>query len=89
MISTYVKLGGNEMLRASVEIISGNDGRPIPIGVLEADNVGGDEHYGDYNLRLFQHSNTGTTVRRAELKEFRRGRGAFALVREALKVFSQ
>ena len=84
MVSTYTKLEDTDTLRATVEIISGITGKPIPIGTLEADNVGGDEHYGDYALRLFQHSNTDTTIRRGALIHFRRAAGAFALVRAAI-----
>jgi len=91
MVSTYVALEGNEMLRATVEIISGNPARlgtPIPIGVLEADNVGGDDFKGDYDLRLFEHSNAGpTTCRKAKLEGFQRSKGAFSLVRAALAAF--
>ncbi len=84
MVSTYTKLEDTHMLRATVEIISAKTCVPIPIGTLEVDNVGGDKHYGDYRLRLYQHSNTDTLVRHGELSHFRRASGAFTLVRAAI-----
>lgn len=77
------------MLRVQIEIISGasgpRQGTPIPIATLEADNVGGDDFVGDYDLRLWEHSNTITTIRRGKLESFQRSRGAVALVEEALR----
>lgn len=77
------------MLRIQIEIRSGNPnckGTPIPIATLEADNVGGDEHYGDYDIRLWEHTRSGvTTKREAHLEGFARSKGAVALVKECIK----
>jgi hypothetical protein len=89
VVSSYAKLGETDMLRATVEIIRASDHPPIPIGVLEADNVGGDEHYGNYALRLYQHSNSGTTCQEGFLHQFRRAQGAVELVRAALASLSR
>ncbi len=79
------------MLRAQVEIIRHADRMPLPIGTLEAENVGGDEYYGDYEIRLYQHcgdcGSGPVTVRHARLVGFRRARGALMLVKEALSLF--
>lgn len=86
MVSTYRALEASDVLRVNVDIIRARDGKSVPIGTLEiANDITGDEHYGNYDLTLYQDCNAGRAARRGKLSGFRRAAGALALVRAALQ----
>lgn len=85
MVSTYTLLEDSDMLQADVRIIRSKDAKHVPIGRLEVCNVGGDDHYGDYEITLYEDHNNGyRTTATGKLERFRRASGALALVRAAL-----
>jgi hypothetical protein len=71
------------MLRAIIEVVKSDSGTVVSIGTLIVENMGGDDTYGDYRLKLHEHAGNGK-VYINWIYHYPRGCGALELIKRAL-----
>lgn len=73
----------------TIEVIVRHKGTEIELARIEIENVGSDDEYGDYSVRLLAHKGQGTGVHQRGITSFpRRKYNVLALLLQALNTLT-